>query len=73
MREFQRVKERYPAIDDVELIRRVFSRGPFNRIPQEELDPIFARFKTPQEVEFFFRRHHRAYRHFFERGPGRGR
>jgi hypothetical protein len=69
-REFQRLKELNPAANDLELLRRVFTFEPFNRIPREEVDAIFDRFQNAQEVLFFIRRNHRAYRRFLRRIAG---
>ncbi len=73
MREFRRLKELTPEGDEGELLRRVFAVDPFSRIPKDEVDRVFERFKNPHEVFFFFGRNYKSYRHFLRRGAGKGR
>lgn len=66
-REFQRLKELTPAENELEVLRRIFTLEPFDRIPKQEVDAIFTRFQNPHELLHFLRRNHRAYRHYLRR------
>ena len=67
MSEFHRLKALYPTEDELQLARRIFAVEPFNKIPKEEVDVLFARFQRPHEIFYFLRRNYQSYRKYFRR------
>jgi hypothetical protein len=65
--EYNRLKQLNPEKQESALLSDIFELAPFNKIPKKEVENIFRRFKTSQEVMIFLRNNYRSYKRYFHR------
>ena len=66
---YQRIKELHPELEEQELLRRVLSEKPFNKIPEEKREELLSRFQKHHELFHYIERNHKAYRPFLDLKP----
>lgn len=65
----RRIKELHPGLEELELLKRVLSEKPFDRIPEEKRAELLARFQKHHELFNHIERNHKAYRRFLDLKP----